>query len=655
MKKHLFLGSLTAALALFAACDGGGDDLVGSTVTPPPGKYNIDINVTDVPGLEGLGTAKTSIENGGARFDVTTADRGQVVILTVNPPVGGGGGEENDEPIYYFLSPITATVDKNGQTSEFYSFTRSDAASNEYTFAMPDGNLTIEISFTDKADPTNAYLRRFGTSGGELIEGGPSDDYAYMVILPHDFVTETPAASTLLLEQMGGQEEESNEDVVDNGFYIYAQAENQAAVITLQKGKPGATTEENLFNTALDIEEGLNPYTITVTPEETESQKKYYIKVIKLPDLSLSEFKVTHSTDFSLDLDTANKTQDVYVPYTSGVKIVATPKTESGATVTILPSDTVSPNSVQTPVTVTVKVWKPELVDLEDEYRQSIYTLNLYYGEGLPSPLAMGGIVSFTPVSKGGSYDEVHIFRESGTLAFLNAPTAENSINAWVLVVGGGGGGGIAHAAGNSGGAGGVAEHEAYPLTAGSFTVIVGAGGAGGKVVNSNNYPEDGSNGGDSSFGTESALFTAYGGGGGGGNYKGHNPGHSGGSSGGGGNGDVATATKGIAPYGGQTYGNAGAATDRSPGYTGNTMGGGGAGGTGQGNNGGHGITRSITGADVIYAAGGGLNSPVSDAASGSGNGGRFGQGATPGMRAYNGGSGIVIVRFQHPGNTASE
>jgi hypothetical protein len=89
MKKHLFLGSLTAALALFAACGGGEDELINSVPSPHTGKYSITVNVTDVEGLEGLGTA--NVITATERAHAPSANSGDELILTVNLPVGGGG------------------------------------------------------------------------------------------------------------------------------------------------------------------------------------------------------------------------------------------------------------------------------------------------------------------------------------------------------------------------------------------------------------------------------------------------------------------------------------------------------------------------------------------------------------------------------------
>jgi hypothetical protein len=153
---------------------------------------------------------------------------------------------------------------------------------------MPAGNLTIDISFTTEKDKTSAYLRWLGTNAGTIIQGGAADDYAYMVILPHTYGAET--GESALLEVEGATEDPTP---TAEGFRIYAQAENPDAGLILQAGNPGDGSD--LLNTALPFpKEGLTKYTITVTPEDENSDTKtYYIKVFKVPDLSLKAFKIT--------------------------------------------------------------------------------------------------------------------------------------------------------------------------------------------------------------------------------------------------------------------------------------------------------------------------------------------------------------------------
>ncbi len=226
-----------------------------------------------------------------------------------------------------------------------------------------------------------------------------------------------------------------------------------------------------------------------------------------------------------------------------------------------------------------------------------------------------------------------------------------------LLIVAGGGSGGRNPAqngrAGGGGGAGGLLYYESYTVTAGTYTIIVGAGGSG--QINTLR----GNSGANSSFGS----IVATGGGGGGGThidgslsgtYRYLTNGANGGSGGGAGSGFYSssggTGTSGQGNSGGNNsndvfYGSAGS-------------GGGGAGGAALswspgvmtyplGTPGGAGRTISITGTAVTYAKGGdggnwdNSNTPINGAAN-TGNGGDGVGFKNPGT----GGSGIVIIRY---------
>ena len=235
-----------------------------------------------------------------------------------------------------------------------------------------------------------------------------------------------------------------------------------------------------------------------------------------------------------------------------------------------------------------------------------------------------------------------------------------------VLVVAGGGGGGTHH--GGGGGAGGLIYNSSFAVTPGSaVTVTVGDGGSGGTYSPNAN----GSNGGNSVFGSLTAI-----GGGGGGTYA--NNGNSGGS-GGGANNWSTSATGGSATSG---QGFSGASNNGQTNYGG---GGGGAGGTAKGlsnNSGGDGLYfgqfASIGGSPAGWFAGGGAagvypgytndTSYGTGGLGGGGNGGNgphgSGTGKTNGtantgggggssadlyQNGASGGSGIVIVRYPGP------
>ena len=144
--------------------------------------------------------------------------------------------------------------------------------------------------------------------------------------------------------------------------------------------------------------------------------------------------------------------------------------------------------------------------------------------------------VTSSDYATGGDYiykvsdtEYIHVFKSSSTFT-LNQDLA----NVQLLVVGGGGSGGGRY--GGGGGAGGVVYQSGRALSAGSYTITVGAGGA------SVSAKSSGKNGGNSTFsGAGIETVTAIGGGGGGGYYM---AGLSGGS-GGGASGQVGTGKDG--------------------------------------------------------------------------------------------------------------
>ena len=253
---------------------------------------------------------------------------------------------------------------------------------------------------------------------------------------------------------------------------------------------------------------------------------------------------------------------------------------------------------------------------------------------------ATGGIIT-----QNGGYI-IHTFLSSGTFT----PTSNISVE-YLVVAGGGAGGGITNDAGGGGGAGGYRTNVGgtlMSLTSGTgYTVTVGAGGAGA----ANNR---GGKGGNSVFST----ITSTGGGGGGGgasgpSINGENGGSGGGGGGGGGAGNAGTGNEGgYSPVEG---------FNGAPPYGG----GGGANAAATNANGASGKANSISGTSVYYAGGGsaGTSNAAADGGGGRGesptgtnnltagtpNTGGGGGGAwTSGSRAgANGGSGIVVIRYQ--------
>ena len=229
-----------------------------------------------------------------------------------------------------------------------------------------------------------------------------------------------------------------------------------------------------------------------------------------------------------------------------------------------------------------------------------------------------------TYTESGISYKYVR-YTSSSTLTITEEGLAD------VLIVGGGGGGGVGDVNTNNGGGGGagafyggITWSTSY-LPAGTHRVVIGAGGA------------QGTKGNDSSL----SVYLAEGGGLGRNVYGGGGDGGSGGgasgSSGGGGGG-----------LGRTSLGNNGF----GPNAGGGGGGGGGAGGAGSYNpannqslGGGAGLSNSITGTAVTYAAGGGSGNGGAGTVN-TGNGGGGGNGNSGGAGGA-GGSGVVIVRVR--------
>ena len=259
-----------------------------------------------------------------------------------------------------------------------------------------------------------------------------------------------------------------------------------------------------------------------------------------------------------------------------------------------------------------------------------------------------------------GTQFKKHVFTSSGTLTVTQGGLVE------YLVVGGGGGGG-----GNYGGGGGAGGfHTGFlQVTAGSYSVTVGAGGAGGNRTGSTSGL-DGATGSNSVFHTITSL-----GGGGGGATDSAEAGLPGGSGGG-------SRYGGAVGAGTSGQGNNGGLGSTSASNYGSGGGGGasavGAGGSGSaGGTGGAGTASTITGASVTYAGGGGggvyhggtpgsggsggggaAGAAVGSGTTGStgtagtantGGGGGGGSAGSNGGVGAAGGSGIVVVRYFNP------
>jgi hypothetical protein len=311
--------------------------------------------------------------------------------------------------------------------------------------------------------------------------------------------------------------------------------------------------------------------------------------------------------------------------------------------------------------TAVITVASGSLSDSSGNANTTSFTLNITVTNTSSST---GGRTSYLANGSNGTNGVryfVERFTTVGTTSWI-APRGVTNVEYLVIAGGGGGAGGHGGAHGGGGGGaggyrtnasgqssgGGATAESAFAVTPGtSYTVVVGAGGTSGAVRNI------GGTGGNSQFGT----ITALGGGGGGSYYIGPTTGGSGGGAGASSNlitGANGTTNQGF--KGGNTP---------TVDFTTNGAGGGGSGGVGENGvdtgpmaAGGAGTSSSITGTSVTRAAGGSGGVGTTSAAgatatSNTGNGGSGGS-ATGNVEGVGGigGSGIVVVRYAVPATT---
>lgn len=241
---------------------------------------------------------------------------------------------------------------------------------------------------------------------------------------------------------------------------------------------------------------------------------------------------------------------------------------------------------------------------------------------------ASGGTESTATI--GGVAYKVHTFTSSGTFVVQSG-----SASVEYLVVAGGGSGGIQHSGGGGAGGfrtsvtgatsgGGGSAESAPTIISGSYTVTIGAGGAKNTVLGNGNGTR-GNNGGNSTVAFTSAITST--GGGRGGRYS-NISGDAGGSGGGAGtdssSGGAGTANQGFAGGSASSHGSSGGGGGGGGGA--GAVGANASGGTGDG---GVGVSSSIDGTAYHYAGGGGGARVVNTGLNGSrsGNGGNGGGG----------------------------
>jgi hypothetical protein len=372
-----------------------------------------------------------------------------------------------------------------------------------------------------------------------------------------------------------------------------------------------------------------------------------------IPSITSVSGNIYSGASSTLTLSVVNATDSIDVKYFEGGTLLAT---DSDVTATSGSATSTVPSAVYT------------------QAAGDTISIQIFNQDGTPSSNSITKTVQATPtggtITSADGY-RIHTFTSSSSFV---VPSGLSLSDVEYLVIGGGGAGGDHH--GGGGGAGGYrcsvpGEYSGrtstiesrLSLSAGSYTVTVGAGGSG---STGGNHSTKAASGGNSVFGSITSL------GGGGGGRCCTDPGAYAGASGGAGGGawtwgSAASGGSGTAGQGWDGYGNNG--TDDNGG------GGGGSSQSGAANgNGGNGLSSNITGSLTTRAGGGGAgwympgNGNKPGGAGGGGAGGNAtgshdsgndgvagapntgsGGGGTGSLNSYggSGGSGIVIVRYQ--------
>ena len=622
MKSQFFLVLLMAGAALFTACNADSSGDAEASILDASPRYSISI--TTEKEEEG---SLVNVVNTDGIVTVSPSGRikaGDTVTLTAHPQLITDDTVETPE--YWFVKSIRGSYSMEGGPERTnVSFRPSTSVSNEWTFRMTPGDLTIDVEFTQDPDETTADLSALYASAGAISPDFAKDKTDYTITVPFGTAA----------------------------FSISAQAENPylEPVLLPAGGSGGSLLDEDL-----PLVEGLNEYEITVSSGDKSRTSTYNIDVILLPDLSLKTFKIVNEEKgFERDL-APQDTQTVYLPYADGLTLVAEAN-DGYAEVTTSPAS-IPTLSRMSNYTVKVTVSK-DLAGVDTKYKSKDYVLNLQYvGDVDLTPLASGGYVSFIPSGTEGFYYEVHTFLNPGDDTLLFSDTSLTEVQADILVVGGGGGAGgndDGNDRGGGGGAGGllVQAGQTLTLTDGSVAVTVGEGGPGGA------QHTQGTDGGASSIGT---IPVPGGGGGGSGNdLNSRIDGKSGGSGGGAGaggssssgnpgtgaNGDNDVQGKNGGTAGQNGGGGGGGAGSVGGAASGNYAGAGGAGWKPSGNTGWEWV-ETVTATDE-FSRGGRGGSAAGEAAGVPGvNYGDGGSGSNSyGATGTAGQSGIVIVRFQ--------
>jgi len=353
----------------------------------------------------------------------------------------------------------------------------------------------------------------------------------------------------------------------------------------------GNTNTTQAFTPAVDFFSGNASTTAFTLSRPVASVAQVQVVVNNVPQKPSDAYTVSSNT-ITFTSAPSSGTNNIYVYYTSPITQVIAPG-----------QGTVGTSSLSSSLLV-----PPAMVSDQNNTSTGYFDLPAGTTAQRPASPLVGMMRYNTTISQ---YEAYQSTGWAVIYAYTSYPVS------YLIVAGGGGGGGAQSTVNNSGsgGAGGLLQGTTTLSAGTTYSFVVGGGGAGG----AGGSPTNGTQGTNST----GLSLTAIGGGYGSGNSNGGNGGS------GGGGGGVGSATSGGTATSGQ--GNAGSG---GPG-TFNPGAGGGAGGAASGSTAGVGLSVSITGSAVTYAAG---NTAVS---ANTGNGGASASGNNAGGT---GSSGVVII-----------
>ena len=356
-----------------------------------------------------------------------------------------------------------------------------------------------------------------------------------------------------------------------------------------------------------------------------------------IPVLSAVSGNLTSGTATTLTLTVSSTTSTINVVYKVGNTEIAR---TNGVSVSSGSASTTAPSGVQSQSVGTTVIISIENNDVGNTASPTTQSLTV-------GGIATGGTV--TTYSSGGTNYKVHKFTSSGTLTVPSGLTLSNVT--CVACAGGAGSGAYGNGGGGGGGGGGgsTGSYTISSITAGSYTITVGAGGAqhgtGGDTILPSTFQGD--------LGTTHFNGGTLKGGNRGG--YGSNAGGLTGGNGGGGNPRNGSAGGRLIAGQGNIGGYVGALNQNDNGAAGGggfSAAGGNAAWTNSGAGGGTGLMSNIAdGSIVVQYSGGGKGGNGTYHGNTGRNGtahiGEGGWGPKAGIAGYAGGSGVVIFRYE--------